>query len=76
MRPPAHRRLVEPEVVDLAGYLTVLDEVDTAPGQAGEQQRRRVDLTDVPQAGQRQPVPPGRAWMLRYDYKLLFIEQM
>jgi hypothetical protein len=41
-----------------------------------EQRRRRVDLTDVPQTGQRQPVLPGRAWMLGYDYKLRFIEQM
>ena len=49
------RRLVEPEVVDLAGHLAVLDQVDAVPGQAGQQQRRRVDLADVPQAGQQQP---------------------
>ena len=48
------RALVEPEVVDRAGDLAVLDEVDAVAGQPGEQQRLRVDLADVPQAGQQQ----------------------
>ena len=49
------RALVEPEVVDRAGDLAVLDQVDAVAGQPGEQQRLRVDLADVPQAGQQQP---------------------
>src|SRR6201999_2948173 len=50
----ADRALVEPEVVDRPGDLAVLDQVDTVAGQAGEQQGLRVDLPDVPQAGQQQ----------------------
>ena len=48
------RPLVEPEVVHRADDLAVLDQVDAVPGQAGQQQRLRVDLADVPQAGQQQ----------------------
>ena len=60
------RRLVEAEVVHRAGDLAVLDEVDAVAGQPGEQQRLRVDLADVPEAGQQQSAlgarrssPPG-----------------
>ena len=35
--------------------LAVLDQVDAVAGQPGEQQRLRVDLADVPEAGQQQP---------------------
>ena len=58
VREPAEqvdRALVEPEVVDRAGDLAALDEVDAVAGQAGEQQGLRVDLADVPEAGQQQP---------------------
>ena len=48
------RALVEAEVVDRADDLAVLDEVDAVAGEAGEQQRLRVDLADVPEAGQQQ----------------------
>src|SRR3954470_19279370 len=47
--------LVEAVVVDGSGDLAVLDEVDPVAGEAGEQQRLRVDLADVPQAGEQQP---------------------
>ena len=37
-----------------ADDLAALDEVDAVPGQPGEQQGLRVDLADVPEAGQQQ----------------------
>src|SRR5205807_2466632 len=45
---------VETEVVHRTDDLALLDEEDAVPGQTGEQQRLRVDRTDVPQAGQQQ----------------------
>ena len=48
------RALVPPEVVDRAGDLAVLDQVDAVAGQAGEQQALRVDLADVPETGEQQ----------------------
>ena len=54
------RALVEAEVVHRADDLAVLDQVDAVAGQPGEQQRRRVDLADVPEAGEQQaPLGPG-----------------
>src|SRR5690625_3393697 len=50
------RTLVEAEVVDGAGDLAVLDQVDAVAGEAGEEERLRVDLADVPQTGQEQAV--------------------
>src|SRR6185436_5063105 len=57
VREAAHQvdgALVEPEVVDRAGDLAVLHEVDAVAGQAGEQEGLRVDLADVPEAGHQQ----------------------
>ena len=64
------RGLVEAEVVHRADHLAVLDQVDAVPGQTGEQQPLRIDLADVPQAGQQQPALGagdhlGRAWRCR-----------
>ena len=62
--------LVEAEVVHRPDHLAVLDEVDAVTGEAGEQERDRVDLADVPEAGEQQP-PLGarrsgrRAWRSR-----------
>ena len=47
--------LVEPEVVDRGRHLAVLDEVDAVAGESRQEQRRAVDLPDVPQAGEEEP---------------------
>ena len=49
------RALVEAEVVGRPDDGAVLDDVDAVAGEAGHEQRRRIDLADVPQAGQQQP---------------------
>ena len=50
------RALVVAEVVHRSGDLATLDAVDAVAGEAGEQQGLRVDLADVPHAGQQQAV--------------------
>ena len=49
------RALVEAEVVGRADDGAVLNHVDAVAGEPGHEQRRRVDLADVPQAGQQEP---------------------
>src|SRR5579862_9142673 len=46
--------LVEAEVFDRADHLAPLDQIDAVAGEAGQQQRLGVDLTDIPEAGQQQ----------------------
>jgi hypothetical protein len=46
--------LVEAEVVGRAHHGAVFDHIDAVAGQPGEQARGRIDLPDVPQAGQEQ----------------------
>ena len=66
-RPPEQvdRRLVEPEVVHRAGHLAALDEEDAVAGEAGQQQRLRVDLADVPERGEQQAALGGRDHLRR-----------
>ena len=54
------RALVEAEVVHRTDDLASFDQVDAVAGEPGEQQRLRIDLSDVPQ-GRQQQSPLGAA---------------
>src|SRR4029453_8394725 len=51
------RALVEPKVIHGAGDLAPLDHVDTVPCEPGEEESLRIDLPDVPQAGDQESTP-------------------
>ena len=55
------RRVVEPEVGRGTHHLATAHDVDAISRQPREQQRPRIDLADVPQAGDEQPVTHARS---------------
>ena len=48
------RRIIEAEIVDGTDHLPVLDQIDPVASEPSQQQPSRVDLADIPQAGQQQ----------------------